>query len=444
MTSLFFFLVALAILVVVHEFGHFWVAKKCGVKVLTFSVGFGPKIWSKLGRDGTEYVVASIPLGGYVKMLDEREGNVDQTELNKAFNRQPLRSKVMIVSAGPIANLIFAVMAYWLIFMLGIPGVKPIVGNVVEESPAMIAGMAAYDHIIAVEGKETATWKAVIKALSLRADENSIEIETISSGIRKQIEIKTDRVSQATQQSELAKLGISPLKIALKPVLGDVLVDSPAERAGLQKGDIFSAHNQQSINDWNDWVELIQNSPEKTLEITVIRDDKALEFKLTPDKSEEGKGLIGVKVDTSATEIPAELLSKTQYGVVKSFLKAIDETWQYSVLTITSVGGMLAGSISTENIGGPLSIAQYAGASANQGVVSFIGFLAVISISLGILNLLPIPILDGGHLIMYLVEWLRGQPLSESVIQTSQKVGLFMLMLLMYVAFYNDLTRLFG
>tara|TARA_R110001583_G_scaffold177418_2_gene332634 strand:- start:134207 stop:135550 length:1344 start_codon:yes stop_codon:yes gene_type:complete len=447
MQSLLFFIIALAILVVIHEFGHFWVARRCGVKVLKFSVGFGKPLWQKQGKDGTQYILAAIPLGGFVKMLDEREGDVADEDLDKTFNRKPLRSRVAIVAAGPIANLLFAVMAYWIIFMVGIPGLRSIVDEVVPESPAAYAQLIGGDEILRVEGRDTPTWLAVHKALARIAESGGsaeLSVNTGSAEVSRSIDIPKWQFDPDAPESLLQVLGISPINIALKPVLGTILEGGPADRAGLQVGDELIAADDVLIGSWSAWVTLIRANAEKALTVNIKRAEQNISVILTPQRTAEDVGQIGAGVDVSKTTVPAGLETELRYSPISAIGQAVLETWQFSSSTVKSLGGMLTGTVSSKNIGGPITIAQYAGASAERGVMSFLSFLAMISISLGILNLLPIPVLDGGHLAMYIVEWLRGSPLSEQAQLQGQKVGMVLLLMLMFLAFFNDLSRLFG
>ncbi|MDT8370442.1 MAG: RIP metalloprotease RseP [Gammaproteobacteria bacterium] len=447
MYSAFYFIVALAILVVVHEFGHFWVARRCGVKVLKFSVGFGRALWQKTGKDGTKYIVAMIPLGGYVKMLDEREGPVNDTELAYSFNRQSLRSRVAIVAAGPIANLVFAIAAYWLIFVMGIPGIKPIIDNIDPETPAYQAQLVVGDEILAINTKPTPTWQSVYKELAFVSEHGGTANLTIVSGNiqqQRQITVPKRDLEQKPQQSLFEQLGMTPVRIKLLPILDSVVAGGAADRAGLKKGDLLLSHNGKHTDDWNRWVDLIKSSPEKLLNVTIERNKQQLHLVLTPDKGIDNHGFIGARVNASATPIPKELQAELRHGPIDALYYACKETWQFTSSTLKSLGGMLVGTVSTKNLGGPISIAQYAGSSAEQGAITFISFLAMISISLGILNLLPIPILDGGHLMLYLIEGIKGSPVSETLQQSAQKLGIMLLLTLMILAFFNDLTRLFG
>lgn len=445
MMSLVYFLIALSLLIVIHEYGHFWVARRCGVKVLRFSVGFGKPLWSRLGRDGTEYVIAPIPLGGYVKMLDEREGNVPENELGQAFNRQSLSKRMAIVVAGPAANLAFAVLAYWFLFVVGIPGIKPIVAEVAPQSIVAQAGMVSGDEILQIDGRDTPTWNSAFKALLRHAEQGDQAQLTVASGGTQQtygVTIPQLAIDEAGRL--FSELGMTPLRPDIAPVLGQIVPDSPAAEAGLQEGDRLLTANGKELNNWNDWVELIQQNAGETIPITIRRGDSVQPLSLSPEAGEDGKGRIGAGVDTDFSRLPAELQSELRYGPVTALKEAVVQTWLFTSSTLSSLWGMLTGDVSTDNLGGPISIAQIAGSSAEQGLISFVSFLAMISITLGILNLLPIPMLDGGHLLMFIIEAVRGKPLPDEVQIRGQQIGLFLLLMLMFLAFFNDLSRLFG
>jgi regulator of sigma E protease len=445
MHSLFFFIVAIAILVVVHEFGHFWVARRCGVKVLTFSVGFGPVLWSRKAADGTEYAISAIPLGGFVKMLDEREAAVAPEELSYAFNRKPLLARVAIVLAGPLANLIFAFFAYWLVFMIGISGFKPVVGGIVTDSIAAHAGLQMGDEITAINSEQTLIWNQVAKQLFLMAEEGGeveLDFHRGTSSYATNFTLPSIKLEKST--NVLTEIGIEPERPVIKPIIGKVVANSAAQKSGLQAADELISANGERLDRWRSWVELIQNSAGKQIRVEYQRANATNFVVLTPDTNEKGQGFIGIVVDHKATDVPKSFIAKVKFSPVEAAKKAIVETVQFSWLTITGIWGMLTGTISLDNIGGPISIAEIAGASAENGLISFLQVLAIISISLGVLNLLPIPVLDGGHLVFYLIEAIKGSPLSAEAQANAQQVGMFMIFSLMFLAFFNDLTRLFG
>jgi regulator of sigma E protease len=445
MQSLIFFLVALAILIVIHEYGHYWVARRCGVKVLRFSVGFGKPLWRYVDKAGTEFVLAPFPIGGYVKMLDEREAEVAEEDKPLAFNRQSLAKRSAIVAAGPAANLIFAVLAYWLLFVTGIQGIKPIIGEVVNDSPAYQAGLLAGDEILQVAERDTPTWNSVFKALLQHAEQGAeVPLTLLSGGTQSNVSLAVPQLDLRQAGQLLSELGISPLTPEIAPVLGQVVEDSPASMAGLQVGDRLLAADGIELSSWARWVTTIQQNAGQPMSVTVERDGQALTVEVTPQAGDDGQGRIGAAVDTDLSELPAELQAEVRYGPLFAVKEAVVQTWLFSNSTLKSLWGMLTGKVSTENLGGPISIAQIAGSSAEQGFVSFISFLAMISITLGILNLLPIPMLDGGHLAMFLVEAIRGKPIPDEVQIKGQQIGLFLLLMLMFLAFFNDLSRLFG
>lgn len=445
MQSLFFFIVALSLLVVIHEYGHYWVARRCGVKVLRFSVGFGKPLWSRMGKNGTEFVVAALPLGGYVKMLDERDGVITESDKAYSFNRQPLRNRVAIVSAGPAANLLFAIFAYWALLVAGVPGIKPIISDVTIDSPASQAAFQSGDEILAVNGKATPTWNSVLQNWMHAAQKGeTVSVSVLSGGseIDRQLTLPQLNIDQGG--SLLSAVGLRPMRPDIPAVLGEVIRGGSAEQAGLKAGDKLLSANDEMIEDWQSWVTLIQNSAGKTLNISFQRQGVIEQTRVIPEAGVDNVGRIGAVVATVDASIPDYLVAELRYGPVGALPEAILQTWQFSRTILKSLWGMLAGQVSTDNLGGPITIAQFAGSSAEQGWVTFVSFLAMISISLGILNLLPIPMLDGGHLMLYLVEWIKGSPVSEAVQIQSQKIGLILLLMLMVFAFTNDLTRLFG
>ncbi len=446
MQSLFFFIIALSLLVVIHEYGHFWVARRCGVKVLRFSVGFGKALWSRIGRDGTEYVLAAIPLGGYVKMLDEREAEVPVELQAHAFNRQSLGARTAIVLAGPVANLLFAILAYWLFFTMGLPGVKPVIGEVSPNSAASYAHLQVADNILAVNGGQTPTWVSVGKALRHIADKGGDAILHLDGGEQRILAVPESGLEVSPRQL-FSQLGFMPRQLDLIPVIGELSKEGAAKRDGLQTGDIILAADGVEIESWQQWVGLIRAKPEQTSMIRVLRGGEEREISLTPARvTVEGIeiGQIGAGVDSRRTPIPEAWQAKWQYGPVAAIKQAVFETWDFSSKTLLGIVGMLRGKISSDNVGGPIAIAQFVGASAAQGFVTFLASLAMISISLGVLNLLPIPMLDGGHLAFYSVEWIRGKPLSDKVQFAAQKVGLFILLMVMFLAFSNDFSRVVG
>lgn len=442
------FVAALGLLIVFHEFGHFLVARWCGVKVLRFSIGFGqPLLQKRWGKDQTEWVIAAFPLGGYVKMLDEREGSVAPEELPRSFNRKPVARRFAIVAAGPIANFLLAIVLYWLLFILGVSAMKPVMGPATTATPAAFAGFERGDTITKIDAEPVATWQDARWLLLSHAVERSpsVAVETIdASG-----QITLRRMDLSSIQADdldgdfLKKLGLSIYQPAVKPVISNVVPDSSGSRAGLLAGDEILAVNGRKIGLWEDLVDKIRTSPGIPLMLEVRRGDKVMGLEVIPDTVNEGGkkiGKIGIGPLIDHDELQ-KLLIEVSYPAGTAMIKAIGKTWETSVFTLKMLGKMVVGEVSWKNVSGPITIADYAGKSAQMGLSSYLGFLALISISLGVLNLLPIPVLDGGHLMYYVIEIVRGRPLSPKAIEMGQQVGMVLLFALMAFAIYNDISR---
>lgn len=452
-TSVGAFLFAIAVLIAFHEYGHFWVARRCGVKVLRYSIGFGKPLWTKTaGADQTEYVIAAVPLGGYVKMLDEREGDVPQEELHRAFNRQSVGKRIAIVSAGPLFNFIFAIFAYALMYVVGVPGVKPIIGEVKEQSIAYNAGIRSYDEIIKVDGQRTVTWGAArIEMLqsALQNDELVLEIGDSGSGSSlvntRKVVLPVSGISTEDKQGKLfSELGFEPYRPPIPAVMGKLTPDGAAERDGLKPGDKILSADGKAIEDWEDWVNVVRASPKKPLNVEISRSGVNETITLTPEALETETGVIGrIGALPEPIEYPKDLQTTEQYSMLSAIGNSIVKTWQMSVLTLKMIGNMIIGEVSVKNLSGPITIATYAGYTASEGLPTFLSFLAIVSISLGVLNLLPIPLLDGGHLLFYLIEIVKGSALSDEMQLRMQHIGIIMLGCLMILAFYNDIHRLF-
>ena len=439
-------IVTLGVLITVHEFGHFWVARRLGVKVLKFSIGFGRPLWRRRGRDGTEYVIAALPLGGYVKMLDEREGEVPPNEAHRAFDRQPTGSRIAIVLAGPLCNFLFAILVYSLMFMIGIPGTKPLLDDPAPGSLAAAGGFGKGDQVVAIDGKPTLTLSAVMLELVDRAMAGEvIQIKVMDAEDR--MRVRTLDLRNAPDLSDAAQVfsqvGLIPLQPVLPAVIGLVERGGAAERAGLQSGDHIVLAESERVKDWQHWRDIIERHPGKPFSVRIERDGTERILEIIPDvkENDQGKrvGFINARAD-----IPEDIRVVVRYGPLDAVGAAFGKTWDMSLLTLRMLGRMLIGKASLDNLSGPLTIAQFAGQAANAGPMAFLSLLALVSISLGVLNLLPVPVLDGGHLLYYLIELLKGSPLSEAVQNVGQRVGMVVLLLLMGLALFNDFNRLLG
>lgn len=451
LTSVLAFIVAIGVLVAVHEYGHYAIARAVGVKVLRFSIGFGrPLFLRRGGPDQTEYCVAAIPLGGYVKLLDERDCDVPFAERHRAFNRQPAPAKIAVLAAGPVFNLAFAVLAYWLMFMTGVPGVKPVVGEVTEGSTAAVAGLAAGDRVTAVGGRPVQTWEATTLAmLDVMLGGQGIPLTVVDqAGRERRLVLPTaGEESRLTEPGALfTGLGFTTWKPVISPVIDEVVPGGAAERAGLEPGDRIVAVDGEPVDEWEAWVRTVRSRPGETLAVTVRRGVTELRLPLTVERVVEDDvavGRIGAAARLPLAELEA-MRAVERYAPGEAAGRAFARTWQMTTLTLRMMGRMVTGDVSVKNISGPINIAQYAGASAAIGPTAFLAFLAIVSISLGVLNLLPVPMLDGGQIVYTVAEALKGRPLSERAQVVGQQVGIFLLLLLMTFAFYNDLSRLLG
>ena len=440
-------LVALGVLVTFHEFGHFWVARRCGVKVLRFSVGFGMPLLRWHDRRGTEFVIAAIPLGGYVKMLDEREGEVAAEELDQSFNRKSVRQRIAIVAAGPIANFLLALVFFWALAMLGSQQVRPVIGDVEAGSIAAKAGLSAGQEIVAVDGEPTTGWAAVNLQLVRRLGESGalqVLVREQGATVDSPRQLELDKwLKGADEPDPIRSLGIRPWRPALPPVLAELDPKGPAQAAGLKTGDRLLALDGQSLNDWQQVVDWVRVHPDTKIVLHVERDGAQIDVPVTLASRGESKvpnGYLGAGV--KAVDWPPQMLREVSYGPLEAIGEGARRTWTMSVLTLESLKKMLFGELSVKNLSGPITIAKVAGASAQSGVADFLNFLAYLSISLGVLNLLPIPVLDGGHLLFYLIEWARGRPLSDRVQSWGIQIGISLVIGVMLLALVNDLGRL--
>lgn len=440
-------LVTLGILVTIHEWGHFFVARRCGVKVLTFSVGFGKPLVRWRDKKGTEYVIAAIPLGGYVRMLDEREAPVPEHLKAYAFNLKPVLQRIAVVAAGPLVNLIFAVLAYWFMFVVGVSAIKPTVVDIVPASLAEQADIQPGGEIVMVDGAETLSWDAVNLGLAARVGESgtlSIRMAYPDRSYQQDHRVSLDNWHiDLENETPIHALGLVPWRPEIPPVIGRIVEGGVAEGSGLLVGDRILQINQQPISDWMALVKQIQAAPEEKLDMLVERSGSHLRLEIYPARKQAEDTSIGyIGAGVAQVEWPEHQQRTIHYGLVESFFKACEKVSQMVSLILDSIWKMLEGVISVKNLSGPITIAKVAGASADSGMEAFVSFLAYLSISLGVLNLLPIPMLDGGHLLYYTVELFRGKPVSERIQMFGLRLGMAILFTLMTVAIVNDVMRL--
>ncbi|MGY3887663.1 sigma E protease regulator RseP [Aeromonas aquatica] len=440
------FVVALGLLVAVHEFGHFWVARRCGVKVERFSIGFGKAIWRRIGKDGTEYVLALIPLGGYVKMLDGRVDELKPGEEAQAFNHKSVWARMAIVAAGPMANFLFALFAFWLMFMIGVPSVKPVIDEVRPASIVAQAGVLPGMEIVGVGDEETGDWEAVTYALISHLGDDSVRLKLKAADtsyvVDKTLELG-DWKFDPEKESPIGSLGIVPLGGKVLPVVEAIVPNSASEKAGLQVGDRIKRVGEQEITEWTQFVLRVQQSPEQPLQVMVERGGSDLTLTLLPDAKKVRGQLVGfVGLSPQLVPLPDEYRVLLQYGPLQALWHGAQKTWSLTTLTFDMIGKLIGGIVSLDNLSGPISIAKGAGSSADYGLVYFLGFLALISVNLGIINLFPLPVLDGGHLVYFLIEAVTGKPVPEKIQEVGFRIGAAILMLLMGIALFNDFARL--
>jgi len=442
------FVVALGVLIVVHEFGHYLVARLCGVRVLRFSIGFGKALWrGKFGRDRTEWVIAALPIGGFVKMLDEHEGPVAPEERHRAFNRQRVWRRVAIVAAGPAANFLLAVVFYWALFVGGVQEAKPVVGAPPAGTIAQQAGFTRGETILAINGEPMASWQQVRwRLLQLAVEKQVAGLEVVDS--RNRLASRTLDLShfdlQGFDSDPLARLGLKLDRPDMAPIIGKLIPGGIAEAGGLRAGDRIRSIDGRDIRVWDDLVAAVRARPEENVQLRVLRGEDEILISLRPEAVQQGSERIGrigaaPRIDREAIKA---LMTTVRYPSGTALKLALARTWETSAFSLKMLGKMVTGEVSWKNLSGPVTIADYAGQSAQLGLAAYVAFLALISISLGVLNLLPIPLLDGGHLLYYLVEILKGSPVSERTMELGQRLGLTVLLGLMAFAFYNDLNRL--
>lgn len=447
MTTLLYFIAALVILITVHEFGHFIVARLCGVKVLRFSIGFGKPLIKWVDKKKTEFVLAVIPIGGYVKMLDETEGAVAAKDLPYSFNRQSVAKRIAIVIAGPLFNFIFAIVALWLMFIIGMESLAPIIDNVSPDSIAANAGVKPNQEIIQFNKTPVNSWRQFQFALMpLLGSGETVDLKTKSLDDNQlfNYRINLSKFSLNPKQSDILKsLGIKPFIPTILPVVGKVVRDMPAESAGFKPGDKILQVNQQKINDWFELTQIVKNNPGKQLQMLVLRDDKQIKLAVIAQAVKREGQLVGViGLLSKKPNWSADLIRRQQYSLIAAIAPAIKQTGELSYATLTLLGRLITGKLSVKTISGPVGIAQGAGQSGRSGVAYYLAFLALVSISLGILNLLPIPVLDGGHLVYYLLEWVTGKPVSERAKSIGSSIGVLFILAILILALFNDVSRL--
>ncbi|MGP3593549.1 sigma E protease regulator RseP [Vagococcus sp. WN89Y] len=439
------FIIALGVLITVHEFGHFWVARRCGVRVERFSIGFGKALWRRYDKHGTEFVIALIPLGGYVKMLDERVEPVAPEMRHSAFNNKTVGQRAAVIAAGPIANFLFAIFAYWLVFIIGVPGIRPVVGEITPNSIAANAQIAPGTELKAIDGIETPDWDAVrLQLVSKIGDSQAtVSVAPFGSNARQQkvLDLR-DWSFEPDKDDPVMSLGIRPRAAQLEPVLAEVQPGSAASKAGLQAGDRIVKVDGQQLTQWMTFVTLVRDNPGTSLALEVERQGVPLSLTLIPDTKpgKKAEGFAGVV--PKIIPLPDEYKTVRQYGPFSAIVEATDKTWQLMKLTVSMLGKLITGDVKLNNLSGPISIAQGAGMSAEFGLIYYLMFLALISVNLGIINLFPLPVLDGGHLLFLAIEKLKGGPVSERVQDFSYRIGAILLVLLMGLALFNDFSRL--
>ncbi|WP_336793596.1 sigma E protease regulator RseP [Pantoea anthophila] len=439
------FIVALGVLITVHEFGHFWVARRCGVKVERFSIGFGKSLWRRRDRQGTEFVIALIPLGGYVKMLDERVESVPAELRHQAFNNKAVWQRASIIAAGPVANFLFAIFAYWVVFIHGVPGVRPVIGEILNGSVAAEAQIAPGMELKAVDGIETPDWDAVRMALVDKIGDSSTTLTVARFGEdatqEKQLDLRNWQFEPDRQDPVIA-LGIRPRGPQIETTLAEVQANSPASEAGLQAGDRIVKVDGQPLSQWQTFVTQVRDNPGKSMALEVDRGGDAITLTMTPEARSGSKGEGFAGVIPRIVPLPEEYRTVRQYGAFAAIGEASVKTWQLMKLTVSMLGKLITGDVKLNNLSGPISIAQGAGLSAEYGLIYYLMFLALISVNLGIINLFPLPVLDGGHLLFLAIEKIKGGPVSERVQDFSYRIGSILLVLLMGLALFNDFSRL--
>ena len=448
--SIIFFIVAIGALITFHEYGHYWVARKMGVTVLRFSVGFGPALWKYVPKNSeTEFVVAAIPLGGYVRMLDGNIDDLDDTNRAYAFDTKPLYKRSAIVAAGPLANFLLAALLYAAVFAIGTEGIRPIVGEVVPGSLAERAGFTLDDEIISIDGRNNESWdQHHFYILNQAFSKKTVEYTVLTDGLERTLLVDYSEIDKfdLDSQSLESMIGLFPRMPMIQAIVGEVVSGYPAQLAGIRAGDLIESVNGEIAHNWNDLVGLITESTNESLLIGLVRDGTREEVTLTP-RIEEADGqqrkLIGIKVDPQQQLLSSDYTVTIRHNPVQAVVKGFESMWATTVFTVKMLVSLLKFEQSADSIGGPIAIADYAGKAAQAGVNNYLTFLALLSVSLGLLNLLPIPVLDGGQLVFHLYEAIVGSPPKETMLIRANQIGFFLLIGLMGLAFYNDISRLF-
>ena len=451
--TIFAFVITLGVLISVHEYGHFWVARRCGIKVLRFSVGFGRPLLTWHDSLGTEYVLAIIPLGGYVKMLDERDMEVPAHERHSCFNNKPVLARIAVVAAGPIANFLLAIVALWVMYMSGVRVVVPVVGEVAPDSPAARAGLYANAEIVAIDKVQTRSWNDINMALvGVIGETRTIDLtvrpftkSALDTGGVDHFGLSVNRwLAGEELPHPINALGIIPWSPDLSATIGQIVEGGAAEKAGLLTGDQVLAIDGRTVSSWDEWVAEIRNHPNQLLTVTVVRQGQKLSLPVVPGEKAlaDGSKIGYIGAGSSPFTWPEDRVREVRFGPVSAMGVAIKETISLSGLMVQSLGKMVIGLVSVSSLSGPITIARAAGASMQSGIESFLGFLAMLSVSLGVINLLPVPVLDGGHLAYHIVELIKGKPLSERAQMFGMRIGMALIMGVMFIALFNDLNRL--
>ncbi|WP_040975994.1 sigma E protease regulator RseP [Necropsobacter massiliensis] len=438
--SLVSFIIVIGVLISVHEYGHFWAARKCGIKVHRFSIGFGKVLWSRVDKQGTEFALSAIPLGGYVKMLDERNEEVPAHLQSQSFNGKPVLQRAFVIAAGPVANFIFAVLAYWLVYAVGIPSVKPVIAEIRSDSIAARADIQPDSQILAVDGTATPDWETVNMLLATKTGSAKVDITVSPFGSnieRHKVLNLSDWRFDPEKESAFGALGIVPVRTKVEMTLSKVAENSPAEKAGLLIGDKLY-HAQGLPLEWQDFIDLVAKG--EPIALKVERNGERLTKTLIPELNGKGKWYVGVS--PTVHPIADAYRSELKYGIFEALQKGVEKTVQLSVLTVKVIGKLFSGDLSLNNLSGPISIAKGAGMSSEIGLVYYLSFMALISVNLGIMNLFPLPVLDGGHLLFLAAEAVKGKPLSERVQNFAYKIGALLLLMLTAFALFNDILRL--